>query len=59
VTTRRGDYSFWILWLRPGTGLSSYALPTKLVFSDTRSALQNIGMTLPRELNDRVTEWLR
>lgn len=34
------------------------APPTKLIFSVSRSALQNIGMTLPKELNDRVTEWL-
>jgi putative ABC transport system substrate-binding protein len=34
------------------------ALPTKRIFSVSRSALQNIGMTLPNEINDRVTEWL-
>lgn len=34
------------------------APPTKLSFSVSRSALQNIGVTLPKEINDRVTEWL-
>lgn len=34
------------------------ALPTELTLSVSRSALQNIGMTLPKELNNRVTEWL-
>jgi putative ABC transport system substrate-binding protein len=34
------------------------ALPTELIFSVSRSALQDLGLTLPREINDRVTEWL-
>ena len=34
------------------------ALPTTLTFSVSRSALENIGITLPKEINDRVTEWL-
>jgi putative tryptophan/tyrosine transport system substrate-binding protein len=34
------------------------APPTKLTLSVSRSALQNIGITLPREINERVTEWL-
>jgi putative tryptophan/tyrosine transport system substrate-binding protein len=34
------------------------ALPTELIFSVSRSALQDLGITLPREINDRVTEWL-
>lgn len=34
------------------------ALPTKRVFSVSRSALQNIGITLPRDVNEQVTEWL-
>jgi putative ABC transport system substrate-binding protein len=34
------------------------ALPTTLSFSVSRSALQNIGITLPKEIDDRVTEWL-
>jgi putative ABC transport system substrate-binding protein len=34
------------------------ALPTTLTFSVSRSALQNIGIALPKEMNDRVTEWL-
>lgn len=34
------------------------ALPTTLTFSVGRSALQNIGITLPKEINERVTEWL-
>jgi putative ABC transport system substrate-binding protein len=34
------------------------ALPTKLTFSVSRSALQNIGLPLPKEISDRVTEWL-
>lgn len=34
------------------------APPTTLTFSVSRSALQNIGITLPKEISDRVTEWL-
>jgi len=34
------------------------APPTKLTLSVSRSALQNIGMTLPKEISNRVTEWL-
>lgn len=34
------------------------ALPTTLTFSVSRSALQDIGITLPKEIGDRVTEWL-
>lgn len=34
------------------------ALPTELIFSVSRSALQDVGITLPKEINDRVTEWL-
>ena len=34
------------------------APPTQLAFSVSRSALQNIGITLPKDINDRVTEWL-
>jgi len=34
------------------------ALPTKRAFSVSRSALQNIGITLPRDINEQVTEWL-
>lgn len=34
------------------------APPTKRIVSVSRSALQKIGMTLPKEINDRVTEWL-
>ena len=34
------------------------ALPTSLTFSVSRSALQNIGITVPKEINDRATEWL-
>jgi len=34
------------------------ALPTKLTFSVSRSALQNIALPLPKEISDRVTEWL-
>jgi putative ABC transport system substrate-binding protein len=34
------------------------ALPTKLTFSVSRSALQNIDLPLPKEISDRVTEWL-
>jgi putative tryptophan/tyrosine transport system substrate-binding protein len=34
------------------------ALPTELIFSMNRSALKDIGLTLPKEIADRVTEWL-
>ncbi len=34
------------------------ALPTELIFSVNRSALKEIGLTLPEEIADRVTEWL-
>ena len=34
------------------------ALPTELIFSVNRSALKDIGLTLPKEIADRVTEWL-
>lgn len=34
------------------------ALPTKLTFSVSRSALRNIDLPLPKEISDRVTEWL-
>jgi ABC-type uncharacterized transport system substrate-binding protein len=34
------------------------ALPTQLIFTVNRSALQDIGLTLPKEIADRVTEWL-
>jgi putative ABC transport system substrate-binding protein len=34
------------------------APPTTLTFSMSRSALQNIGITLPKEITDRVNEWL-
>jgi len=34
------------------------APPTNLIFSVSRSALQHIGITLPMEINGRVTEWL-
>src|SRR5438094_1859585 len=36
----------------------SVALPTKLTFSVSRSALQSMDLTLPEEITDRVTEWL-
>ncbi|PYV94201.1 MAG: hypothetical protein DMG89_26020 [Acidobacteria bacterium] len=36
----------------------SVALPTKLIFSVSRSALQSMDLTLPKEISDRVTEWL-
>ena len=32
--------------------------PTELIFSVSRSALQNIGIALPKEIGERVTEWL-
>jgi putative ABC transport system substrate-binding protein len=34
------------------------APPRELDFNVSRSALQNIGLTLPREIADRVSEWL-
>ncbi|HEY3166383.1 MAG TPA: ABC transporter substrate binding protein, partial [Candidatus Binatia bacterium] len=34
------------------------APPTKRILSVSRAALHKIGMTLPKEINDRVTEWL-
>jgi len=34
------------------------APPTQLIFSVNRSALQDIGLTLPKEIADRVSEWL-
>lgn len=34
------------------------ALPTKLSFTVSHSALQSIDLTLPKEISDRVTEWL-
>ena len=34
------------------------ALPTELIFSVSRSALRDTGMSLPKDMNDRVTEWL-
>jgi putative ABC transport system substrate-binding protein len=34
------------------------ALPTQLIFSVNRSALKDIGLTLPNGIADRVTEWL-
>jgi putative ABC transport system substrate-binding protein len=34
------------------------ALPTELILSVNRSALKDIGLTLPKEIADRVTEWL-
>jgi putative ABC transport system substrate-binding protein len=34
------------------------APPTQLSFSVSRSALQNIGITLPKEISERITEWL-
>jgi putative ABC transport system substrate-binding protein len=34
------------------------ARPTELTLSVSRSALQNIGLTLPKEIGARVSEWL-
>jgi len=34
------------------------APPTERILSVSGSALQKIGMSLPKEINDRVTEWL-
>jgi putative ABC transport system substrate-binding protein len=34
------------------------APPTQLTFSVNRSALQDIGLTLPKEIGNRVNEWL-
>ena len=34
------------------------APPTELTFSVSRSAQENIGIALPKEIADRVTEWL-
>jgi ABC-type uncharacterized transport system substrate-binding protein len=34
------------------------ALPTERTFSVSRSALDDLGITLPKEIADRVTEWL-
>jgi putative ABC transport system substrate-binding protein len=34
------------------------ALPTELIFSVNRTALKDNGLTLPKEIADRVTEWL-
>lgn len=34
------------------------APPTKLTFSVSRSALQTMGLSLPQEIRDRVSEWL-
>ena len=34
------------------------APPTTLSFSISRSALQDIGVALPKEISERVTEWL-
>ena len=34
------------------------ARPTELTFSVSRSALEQIGVALPKEIADRVTEWL-
>jgi ABC-type uncharacterized transport system substrate-binding protein len=34
------------------------AAPRELDFNVSRSALQNIGLTLPKEIGDRVNEWL-
>jgi len=34
------------------------APPTETIFSVNRSALQDIGLTLPQGIADRVTEWL-
>jgi putative tryptophan/tyrosine transport system substrate-binding protein len=34
------------------------APPTQLIFSVNRSALQEIGLTVPKEIADRVSEWL-
>ncbi len=34
------------------------APPTQLVFSVNRSALQDLGLTLPKDIADRISEWL-
>jgi putative tryptophan/tyrosine transport system substrate-binding protein len=34
------------------------APPTELEFSVSKSALRNLGITLPNQINERVTEWL-
>ena len=34
------------------------ALPTQQIFSVSRSALQGVGLALPREIADRVGDWL-
>jgi len=34
------------------------APPTQVIFSVNRSALQHLGLTLPKEIADRVSEWL-
>jgi putative tryptophan/tyrosine transport system substrate-binding protein len=34
------------------------APPTQLIFSVNRSALQDLGLTLPKAIADRVSEWL-
>jgi len=34
------------------------ARPTERIFSVSRSALDKLGIALPREIEDRVTEWL-
>jgi putative ABC transport system substrate-binding protein len=34
------------------------ALPTEVELSVSRSAMQNLGLALPKQLDERVTEWL-
>jgi putative tryptophan/tyrosine transport system substrate-binding protein len=34
------------------------APPTQVIFTVNRSALQDLGLTLPKEIADRVSEWL-
>jgi putative tryptophan/tyrosine transport system substrate-binding protein len=34
------------------------APPTQVIFTVNRSALQHLGLTLPKEIADRVSEWL-
>lgn len=34
------------------------ASPTHVIFSVSRSALQDIGLTLPKEIADRVSDWV-
>lgn len=39
------------------TGLP-ITLPTEVEFSVSKSAMLNLGITLPNQISERVTEWL-